>query len=67
VAPCANAGIENEHAPLEVVAAEQGFAVEVQVAPDSDTDPLVQVAVAVPENPAVTLVAAPVLLWVSAA
>jgi hypothetical protein len=47
--------------------AAQALVVEVQVAPDSDTDPLVQVAVDVPENPAVTLVAAPVLLWVSAA
>jgi hypothetical protein len=60
------AGIEKEHAPLDVVAAAQALVVEVQLAPDSDTLPLVQVAVAEPEKPEVVLVAAPVLLWVSA-
>jgi hypothetical protein len=34
-----------------VVAAAQGLVVETQFAPDKLTDPLVQVAVAVPENP----------------
>ena len=38
----------------------------VQVAPDSVTVPLVQVASALPEKPDVVLVADPVLLWVSA-
>jgi len=46
--------------------AEQGFVVEVQVVPDSDTVPLLQVAVAEPEKPDAVLVAVPVLLWVSA-
>ena len=46
--------------------AAQALVVEVQLAPDSDTLPLVQVAVAEPEKPEAVLVAAPVLLWVSA-
>jgi hypothetical protein len=46
--------------------AAQAFVVEVQLVPDSDTLPLVQVARALPEKPEVVLVAAPVLLWVSA-
>jgi hypothetical protein len=46
--------------------AAQALVVEVQLAPDSETDPLVQVASALPEKPEVVLVAAPVLLWVSA-
>ena len=63
---CVRAGIEKEHAPLEVAAAAQAFVVEVQLEPDSETDPLVQVARALPVKPEVVLVAAPVLLWVSA-
>jgi hypothetical protein len=45
---CANAGIEKEHAPLESVAAGQEFVVDTQVTPESDTDPLAQVASALP-------------------
>ena len=63
---CANAGIEKEHAPLEVVAAAHALVVEVQLVPDSDTAPLVQVAVAVPEKPEAVLVAVPVVPCVSA-
>jgi len=46
--------------------AAQAFVVEVQLAPDSATDPLVQVAVAEPEKPAVELVAVVVAVCVSA-
>jgi hypothetical protein len=42
--------------------AAQGFVVEVQLAPDSETEPLVQVARALPVKPEVVLVADPVLL-----
>ena len=42
--------------------AAQGFVVEVQLAPDSETEPLVQVARALPVKPSVVLVADPVLL-----
>ena len=40
--------------------AAQAFVVEVQFAPDSDTEPLVQVAVAEPEKPDAVFVADPV-------
>ncbi len=52
--------------PAVCAPAAQAFVVEVQVAPDSDTVPLLQVAVAEPEKPDAVLVAAPVLLWGSA-
>jgi len=46
--------------------AEQGFVVEVQLAPDSETEPLVQVAVAEEAKPAAVLVAEPVAPCASA-
>jgi hypothetical protein len=46
--------------------AAQAFVVEMQLAPDSATDPLVQVAVAEPEKPGAVLVATPVAACVNA-
>jgi hypothetical protein len=46
--------------------AAQALVVDVQLVPDSDTLPLVQVAVAEPEKPAAVLVAATVLLCANA-
>ena len=52
--------------PDVIEPAAQGFVGETQAAPDSATDPLVQDAVAEPENPAVVLVAVPVVPCASA-
>ena len=46
--------------------ATHAFVAEVQLAPDSDTVPLVQAAVAEPENPGAVLVADPVAPCASA-
>ena len=52
--------------PTDCEPAAHALVVELQLVPDSDTLPLVQVAVAEPEKPEEVLVAAPVAPCVSA-